>query len=421
MLNWMEGKIKATGTLPVTVTENLPFGTGDVKIQKLAAIDSLVADAIKKKALSGCQVLVAKDNKIIFNKAYGNTAGPGSSPVTLNTYYDLASVTKTSATTVAIMKLVDEGKVDIEKTIGDYLPWVKGNPKAKIKLKELLLHEAGLYPYIKFYESLLNPDGSINSKWIVPVQDAAHQLMVTPGKYLANHWLDSIRMKILNSPVTAPGKYVYSDNDFIFLGNIVEQVTGMNLQDYCTKTFYGPMQMRSTGFLPLERADKSNIAATELDNYFRNELIHGSVHDEGASTMGGIAGHAGLFSNATDIAKLYMMLLNGGQWDGQQYLKPSTIQWFTSYQSPTSRRGLGFDKTARDNASSKDPYPSLSAPPSVFGHTGFTGTCVWADPDNQLLYVFLSNRVYPTRDNKAFSTLNLRAKIQEQIYKAIKK
>ena len=387
----------------------------------MAKIDSIVADAIHLTAIPGCQVLVAKNNQIVFNKSYGNIAGAESPLVTNTTIYDLASVTKTSATTVAIMKLVEEGKVDIDKTIGDYLPWVVGNSKASIRLKDLLLHEAGLYPYIKFYESLLNPDGSINEKWIVPVQDASHQMMVSPGKFLANNWMDSIRLKILNSPITTPGKYVYSDNDFIFLGNIVEQVTGMSLQDYCTKTFYGPMQMRSTGFLPLNRADKSNIAASELDKYFRKELIQGSVHDEGASTMGGIAGHAGLFSNATDLAKLYMMLLNGGQWDGQTYLKPSTIALFTSYQSATSRRGLGFDKTAKDNASSKDPYPSLSAPPSVFGHTGFTGTCVWADPDNQLLYIFLSNRVYPTRDNKAFSTLNLRAKIQEQIYQAIKK
>ena len=380
-----------------------------------------MADAILKGAIPGCQVLVAKDNQIVFNKSYGIIAGSGSPIVTNATLYDLASMTKTSATTVAVMKLVEEGKLDIEKTIGDYLPWVLGNSKAKIRLKDLLLHEAGLFPYIKFYESLLNADGSINTKWIVPVQDAAHQLMITPDKYLANHWIDSIRLKILNSPVSNPGKYIYSDNDFIFLGNIVEQVTGMSLQDYCTKTFYGPMQMRSTGFLPLERADKSNIAASELDNYFRKELIQGSVHDEGASTMGGIAGHAGLFSNATDIAKLYLMLLNGGVWNGQAYLKPSTIHLFTSYQSATSRRGLGFDKTAKDNASSKDPYPSLSATPSVFGHTGFTGTCVWADPENQMLYIFLSNRVYPTRDNKAFNTLNLRAKIQEQIYQAIKK
>ncbi len=435
---WLEGKAQASGVLPVSISTGLNYGMlseAPVKKKilaeqclpaiidqtKLAIIDSIVADAILQEAIPGCQVLVAKDNQIVFNKSYGTIAGINSPIVTNATLYDLASVTKTSATTVAIMKLVDEGKVDIEKTIGDYLPWVKGNPKAKIKLKELLLHEAGLYPYIKFYESLLDKSGNIDPKWIVPVQDATHQLMVTPGKYLANHFMDSIRVKILNSPISTPGKYVYSDNDFIFLGNIVEEVTGMNLQEYCTKTFYGPMQMRSTGFLPLNRTDKSNIAASELDNYFRKELIQGSVHDEGASTMGGIAGHAGLYSNATDLAKLYMMLLNNGTWDGQAYLKSETIKKFTSYQSENSRRGLGFDKTAKDNASSKDPYPSLSAPTSVFGHTGFTGTCVWADPDNQLLYIFLSNRVFPTRDNKAFSKLNLRAKIQEQIYKAIKK
>jgi beta-glucosidase-like glycosyl hydrolase/CubicO group peptidase (beta-lactamase class C family) len=435
---WLEGKVQANGILPVSISPTLKYGMPSeapikkkilaeqclpaiIDQAKLAIIDSLVADAIQKEAIPGCQVLVAKDNQIVFNKSYGTIAGGASPAVTNATLYDLASVTKTSATTVAIMKLVEEGKVDIEKTIGDYLPWVVGNPKASIRLKELLLHEAGLYPYIKFYESLLDKEGNINPKWIVPVQDASHQFMVTPGKYLANHFMDSIRSMILKSPITAPGKYVYSDNDFIFLGNIVEQVTGMNLNEYCTKTFYGPMQMRSTGFLPLHSADKSNIAATEKDNYFRKELIQGSVHDEGASTMGGVAGHAGLFSNATDLAKLYMMLLNGGKWDGEQYLQPATIQWFTSYQSVISRRGLGFDKTAKDNATSKDPYPSASAPTSVFGHTGFTGTCVWADPDNQLLYIFLSNRVYPTRDNKAFSTLNLRPKIQEQIYQAIKK
>lgn len=433
---WLEGKTQASGVLPVTIAQGLNYGMASespvkkkilteaclpaiIDQAKLAKIDSIVADAIQRQAIPGCQVLVAKDNQLVFNKSYGTLAGKSSAMVTNESVYDLASLTKTSATTVAIMKLVEEGKVNIEKTIGDYLPWVSGNAKANIKLKDLLLHEAGLYPYIKFYESLLNRDGSINSKWIVPVQDAAHQLMITPGKYLANVWMDSIRLKILNSPVSAPGKYIYSDNDFIFLGNIVEEVTGMSLQEYCTKTFYGPMQMRSTGFIPLQRIDKANIAATEVDNYFRKELIQGSVHDEGASTMGGIAGHAGLFSNATDLSKLYLMLLNGGIWEGQRYLQPSTIQLFTSYQSATSRRGLGFDKTAKDNANSKDPYPSLSAPQSVFGHTGFTGTCVWADPDNQLLYIFLSNRVFPTRDNKAFSNLNLRAKIQEQIYKAL--
>jgi beta-glucosidase-like glycosyl hydrolase/CubicO group peptidase (beta-lactamase class C family) len=433
---WLEGKLEAEGVLPVTVTQQMPYGLGKstpakttthqqnnaithIQLDKLNAIDSLVADAIKKKALPGCQVLIAKDNQIVFNKSYGTIAGEGTTPVSNQTYYDLASVTKVSATTVAIMKLAEEGKVDIDKTIGDYLPWVKGNPKAGISLRDLLLHQAGLYPYIKFYEKLLYPDGSLKKDVVSDIAKGTHQLMITPTKYLANDWMDSIQQQILRSPVTTPGKYIYSDNDFIFLGFIVEKVSGMSLHSYTSKNFYEPLGMTSTGFLPLQKTTKENIAATELDNYFRNELIHGTVHDEGASTMGGIAGHAGLFSNATDLAKLYLMLLNGGQWEGKKYFDVNTVNNYTAYNSSNSRRGLGFDKPEKDNKSLKEPYPSASVSPRTFGHTGFTGTCVWADPEHQLLYIFLSNRVYPTRDNKAFSSLNLRPKIQEVIYSAL--
>jgi len=433
---WLEGKLEAEGVLPVTVTQQMPYGLGKstpakttthqqnnaithIQLDKLNAIDSLVADAIKKKALPGCQVLIAKDNQIVFNKSYGTIAGEGTTPVSNQTYYDLASVTKVSATTVAIMKLAEEGKVDIDKTIGDYLPWVKGNPKAGISLRDLLLHQAGLYPYIKFYEKLLYPDGSLKKDIVSDIAKGTHQLMITPTKYLANDWMDSIQQQILRSPVTAPGKYIYSDNDFIFLGFIVEKVSGMSLHSYTSKNFYEPLGMSSTGFLPLQKTTKENIAATELDNYFRNELIHGTVHDEGASTMGGIAGHAGLFSNATDLAKLYLMLLNGGQWEGKKYFDANTVNNYTAYNSSNSRRGLGFDKPEKDNKSLKEPYPSASVSPRTFGHTGFTGTCVWADPEHHLLYIFLSNRVYPTRDNKAFSSLNLRPKIQEVIYSAL--
>lgn len=420
VLNWLEGKVKATGELPVTVTPQLPYGSGNADVQKLSAIDSLVQDAIQRKAIPGCQVLVAKNNEIIFNNAYGNTAGEGSSAVTLNTYYDLASLTKTTATTVSIMKLAEEGKIDINKTIGDYLPWVKGNGKAAITLKDLLLHQAGLYPYIKFYESLLAPNGSFKPGLVSSKIDNTHHQFIAPNKYLVDYWKDTIQNQILRSPVTATGKYVYSDNDFIFLGKIVEQVSGMSLQAYTKKTFYEPMGMQSTDFLPLQKTAIDNIAATELDNYYRHELIQGSVHDEGASTMGGIAGHAGLFSNATDLAKLYLMLLNNGVWEGKQYLQASTIANYTAYNTINSRRGLGFDKPEKDNATSKDPYPCLSASAATFGHTGFTGTCVWADPQTGILFIFLSNRVYPTRDNKVYSTLNLRPKIQEAIYTALK-
>ena len=439
-IDWLEGKIQATGALPVTVSENLPMGETytietspiytnkeakeaslGINIEKLNVIDSMVADAIQKKAIPGCQVLVAKNNKVVFNKAYGKIAGENSAPVTLETSYDLASVTKVSATTVSIMKLVEEGKVDINKTIGDYLPWVVGNEKAKITLKDLLLHQAGLFPFIKFYEFLIHPSGGFVNNLVVPVSDETHHQMITPTKYLSDNWMDTIKNKILNSPITTAGKYVYSDNDFIFLGQIVEQVSGMNLNAYATQNFYAPLGMTSTGFLPLQKTSLDKIAATEVDDYYRHELIQGAVHDEGASVMGGIAGHAGLFSNASDLAKLYEMLLNKGEWEGKKYFNPTTIEKFTAYNTDISRRGLGFDKPEKNNASLKEPYPTLSASPSTFGHTGFTGTCVWADPENGLLFIFLANRVYPTRNNKAYSELNLRPKIHEAIYSALEK
>jgi beta-N-acetylhexosaminidase len=302
-LHWLEGNIEAPGVLPVTVTNQLPYGLGNttpiqtntnnqkntvagIQLEKLNTIDSLVEDAIKKKAIPGCQVLVAKNNQIVFNKSYGTIAGEGTAAVTNQTYYDLASVTKVSATTVSIMKLVEEGKVDIDKTIGDYLPWVKGNAKAKITLRDLLLHQAGLYPYIKFYESLLNSDGSIKKELVSSVKDAIHQQTITPGKFLANYWMDTIQQQILRSPVTESGKYIYSDNDFIFLGFIVEKISGMSLNDFATQHFYKPLSMSSTGFLPLQKTSIDNIAATEVDNYFRKELIpvsytHLRAHETG--------------------------------------------------------------------------------------------------------------------------------------------
>ena len=426
-LAWLEGKVQATGQLPVTVSDSLLYDSGNKNIttgvevlhqnnNKLIFIDSIVLDAIEKKAIPGCQVLVAKNNQIIFNKAYGQVAGEGSAKVDLETVYDLASVTKIAATTVSIMKLVEEGKVYLDKTIGDYLPWVRGNEKEKITIKDLLLHQAGLYPYIKFYESLLEKDGQFKAGLVSMAEDNTHHTMITPSKFLVDSWIDSLHNKILESPITNPGKYVYSDNDFIFLGAIVEQVAGMSLNAFATKNLYAPLGMKSTGFLPLQKKSIEKIAASEIDNYYRYELIQGAVHDEGASVMGGIAGHAGLFSNANDLAKMYLMLLNKGQWEGNTYFNANTIDLFTSYQTENSRRGLGFDKPEKNNATEKIPYPCLSASPSTFGHTGFTGTCVWADPDKKLLFIFLSNRVYPTRDSKVYNALNIRSKIQEGLY-----
>ena len=226
--------------------------------------------------------------------------------------------------------------------------------------------------------------------------------------------------RILKSPVSPPNKYVYSDNDFIFLGKIVEEITGMPLNEYVEKTFYRKMGMHTTGFKPRAEFALNKIVPTEEEKHFRKQLIRGDVHDEGASMFGGVAGHAGLFSDAYDLAMLYQMLLNGGSFNGERYLKSETIKLFTSYHSAVSRRGFGFDKPEKDNATRPEPYPSPGASPQTFGHTGFTGTCVWVDPQYNLVYIFLSNRVNPTRDNPRLGQMNIRSKIQEVIYSAIK-
>ena len=225
--------------------------------------------------------------------------------------------------------------------------------------------------------------------------------------------------RILESPLSAKKKYVYSDNDFIFLGKIVEQVSGLSLDQYVQKTFYGKIGMYTTGYKPRNKFAVDVLVPTETEKHFRQQTTRGDVHDEGASLFGGVAGHAGLFSNAYDMAMLYQMLLNGGTFNGVRYLKPETIKLFTAYNSDISRRGYGFDKPEKDNQLRKDPYPSQLASSETFGHTGFTGTCVWVDPKYDLVYIFLSNRVNPTRDNGKLSQLSIRGKIQDAIYRAI--
>jgi CubicO group peptidase (beta-lactamase class C family) len=242
---------------------------------------------------------------------------------------------------------------------------------------------------------------------------------VAENLYRRDDWKDTLLARILKSPLGLQGKYVYSDNDFIFLGLIVEQLTGKTLEQYVQDNFYRPLGMYTTGFTPRRRFPVQTIVPTETETQFRKQTMRGDVHDEGASLFGGVAGHAGLFSNAYDLAMLYQMLLQGGKFNGRRYLKESTIQLFSNYQLENSRRGLGFDKPEKDNQFKKDPYPSLLASPATFGHTGFTGICVWVDPKQELVYVFLSNRVNPTRANNLLGQLQIRGRIQDAIYRAI--
>jgi beta-glucosidase-like glycosyl hydrolase/CubicO group peptidase (beta-lactamase class C family) len=433
----LNGKFSAKGKLPVSVCENLKYGYGIVfkrgllpeasaaslgfDTKKLEVIDSICKAAIAREAFPGCVVLVAKDGKVVYDKAFGHLTYEKKEPVYTETIYDLASVTKICATTMAIMKLYDEGKLDLQKNLGDYLPWVKGSNKESLRLFDIMLHQAGLKAFIPFYKETIDSakGGAPRPSVYAWKGDSVHCVRVAENLYMRGDWIDTIFSRILQSDVGPQNKYIYSDNDFIFMGKIVEAISGMTLDEYVKKIFYEPLKMTTTGFSPRIFFPLNRIAPTENEQVFRKQLIRGDVHDPGSAMFGGVAGHAGLFSDAYDLAVLEQMLLNGGIINGQQFLKKETIDYFTAYHSEISRRGLGFDKPEKNNAAIKEPYPCISASPETFGHTGFTGTCVWVDPKYSLVYIFLSNRVNPSSDNAKISTLSVRGGIMEAVYKAL--
>lgn len=424
----LEGKILPKGRLPVTVCQ-FKFGDGIVRKAsalseeeintKLTAIDSIAQDAIAQKAFPGCVILAAHKGEIIYYKAFGNYKYEPSPAMSKESIFDLASVTKVSATTMAVMKLYEEGKIKLDKKLKDYLPWMDHTNKEDLKIEDILLHQAGLVPFIAFYKETIDSAGVPNPAIYSNEPKKGFSIRVAENLYLRDDWGDTLLERIVKSPVGPKHKYVYSDNDFILLGKIVERLSGMTLDQYVKKNFYDKLGMATTGFKPRERFALDKIVPTETEAHFRRQTMQGDVHDEGAALFGGVAGHAGLFSDAYDLSLLYQMLLNGGELNGERLFKPETIKLFTAYNSKWSRRGLGFDKPEKDNALRKEPYPSVLASPDAFGHTGFTGTCVWVDPRYDLVYIFLSNRVYPTRNNNKLSQLLIRGKIQDILYQAL--
>ena len=433
-IDLLQGKIAAQGKLPVTVCEQFKFGTGitfkapnPVKAAKgildaakLNAIDAIAEDAIAKGATPGAVVLVAKDGKIVYHKAYGSYTYDKTEAVNTESIFDMASVTKVCATTISVMRLYDEGKLDLKKKLGDYLTWVRGTNKENLTIENILLHQGGLVAYIPFYKETIDSAGIPKPQFYNAVKNDSFSIRVAKNMYMRSDWRDTLYKRILESPLGSTGKYIYSDNDFIFLGKVVEAISGMPLNDYVEKTFYRPMGLTTTGFKPLEKFPLKRIIPTEEEKQFRLQLLRGDVHDPGAAMFGEVAGHAGLFSNAYDLAMIMQMLLNGGTINGKRFLQEETVSLFTAYHSDISRRGYGFDKPEKNNRTRPDPYPSLSASPQTFGHTGYTGTCVWADPTYNMLFVFLSNRVNPFGgENTKLLRMNVRTNIQEAVYRAM--
>ena len=423
----LKGEIGTEGQLPVTVCPSLTYGQG-IQLNPMYAmsirafsqseikIDSIIQDAIQQKAAPGMVLLAIKDGKITMQKTYGGMSYTGKDPISQESVYDMASVTKICATTLAVMKLYDEKKIELNKTLGDYLPWVRGSDKENLLIKDILLHQAGLKAWIPFYKEISD---SITMKalpgYFSKLNTAGYNIKVDDSLYMRTDWKDTMYSRMVSSTLDKKKSYVYSDNDFIFLGEMVKTITGLTLDEYVWKNFYRPLGFRSTGFNPTRFMKKSTIAPTEQDPYFRERLVRGYVHDPGAAMFGGVSGHAGLFSNAYEIGVLMEMVMNKGIINDKRFIRASTVELFSKYQSDISRRGYGYDKPEKDNASRKVPYPSMSVSADAFGHTGFTGTCAWADPEKNIVFVLLANRVHPTAKN-TFGDLNVRGKVMEEVF-----
>jgi len=382
-----------------------------VDANNLLGIDSIANEAIMNQATPGCVVLVAKDGKVIFNKAYGYHTYDKNEPDQLTDIFDLASMTKVSATTMETMQLYDQHKLNIDTTLGYYLPQAQTTNKNDIHIREVLEHQAGLIPDIPTVEAVKPTDYTVDSS-------AAFPTKVNENYYLRkDYFKDVMWPEILNSPLRTRGQYVYSDLSMIIMQQVDEAITATPENIYVQRELYSPLGMQTAGFLPLYRFKPEQIIPTENDQVYRHALLDGYVHDPTAALMGGVAGHAGLFASANDLAILYQMMLNRGTYGGVQYIQPETVDLFTAKQSAISRRGLGFD---RWDPIPEHHYPSQLASQQTYGHTGFTGTCVWVDPKYNLVYIFLSNRVNPSVSNK-LSSLNVRPRIQDVIYQAITK
>lgn len=422
------GGLAADGILTVDVSDNFKKGDGN-KTEKIRLdyttpdklgidgkklteeIDAIAQEMINGKAAPGAVVMAVKDGHVIFEKAYGNHYYDKEEPTSIYDIFDLASVTKIAATTLAVMRLEDENKIDLEKTMGFYLEDAAQSNKKDVKLQDVMLHQGGFIPYIPFYRDLTEADYDTDSSAAFPVK-------VGENYYLRKSYYEDVMWPtMLKSRVKPPGEYVYSDISMYVMQHVIEAQTGMPEEVYVKKTFYDKLGMYSTGYNPWKRFPQTRIVPTELDKTFRKSQLIGYVHDQGAAMAGGVAGHAGLFSTANDLAIYGQMLLNKGSYGGERYIEPSTIEKYTKQFSDNSRRGLGFDRWSPNPDSE---YPSKLASPSTFGHTGYTGTCVWIDPEHQLIYIFLSNRVQPTV-SPYLSKLDIRSRIMDAIYKAIQK
>lgn len=433
-----------------TITPNTPYhfvpeeyGLSSTVLKR---IEEIANEGLKNEAYPGCQIVVLKDGRTVFDECFGTHTYSDNFQVRPTDMYDLASLSKTTGTLLAMMKLYDRGNYALDDKVSRYLPYLRKTNKKNITIRQLLLHESGLPSGTTFYFNAIDSKsykGSLfsTSKDDVHTVQVGKQFWANPnfkfkpgltstkslpgyssqvcdGLWLADSFRGEIMKKIATLPL-GPKRYLYSDIGFILLKQVVESISHTSLDKYLKREFFAPMALQHTAYLPLRYYAPNEIIPSSVDKFLRKKELKGYPNDESAAFMGGVSGNAGLFSCAEEVARIYQMILNGGELDGQRYLSEETCRVFTLVTSTISRRGLGFDKPDKKNIANSP--CAASAPASVYGHTGFTGTCAWVDPEHQLVYVFLSNRTYPNAWENKLHDMKIRERIQEVLYQALLK
>jgi CubicO group peptidase (beta-lactamase class C family) len=399
----------------------LPEEVGIDSFKLAAKMDSLVGIGLREKAFPGCQLLLAKNGKVIYWRSYGFHTYDRSAAVQSDDLYDLASVTKVLAPVPALMMLADQKKFLVSKKMSDYWPNWKGSNKEGILVSDLLSHQARLRPGITLWPKTLDRSGNFLPEYYRRQPAPGFNLRVSEGLFIVDTFPETIYDAIRDSPLLKTKKYAYSDLGFVILPKIIENLSGEPFESFLNNKLYAKLGASSMMYHPYLKEPKSKIVPTEDDRSFRHELLQGFVHDETAALMGGISGNAGLFGSAGDVAKVMQLYLQNGTYGNERYISEETlINWTSShFKKMNNRRGFGFDKPGvqTNRHTGTERYPSKMVSEQSYGHSGYTGTFVWVDPASQLLFVFLSNRVYPDRDNHKINKLGLRPLILESFFK----
>ncbi len=433
------GGIGGSGRLPLALSDSFPKGhglatSGGLRLQYglpetaglnstylNPAIDSIVNEGLEAGAYPGCQVIVARKGAVVFHKAFGYHTYNKRIKVRKDDLYDLASVSKISGPLSGLMKLEGLGKFSYQDQLGDYCEAMKGSDKADLELKDVLAHRAGLFPWIPYHELTLKKNGQYKKRFIREEPGGKFTVQVYDRLYLSSGFKDKIFRTIRKSELGEP-VYRYSGLSFFLFPTIIEELSGQPYEEFLSEQIYHRLGAWELLFHPLSSFPASRIVPTEYDSVFRKDVVHGYVHDEGAAVMGAYAGNAGLFASSNDLLKLIEMYRRMGSYGGEQIISSEVLKEYSTYQFPELeiRRGLGFDKPLlSENDGTPEDFPCPGASQASFGHSGFTGTMVWADPEHEITYVFLSNRVHPTRENGLLYDMNIRTSILQSVYESI--